>query len=853
MIDATVTDPTVGQLGRLSEFVNAIPSPLSPSGIFLYGVGGVLLLVGIAKLNQRQTGEDSAAASQGAETVDLSSGLDELELTDVGEQQRSTLAPDAVDFETRAARVGDQWTSTLHMASLPDYPKDGCLSGLFKETNAEFDITCHIEPRDHESARAELQNLADNLQADADLERTSRRRYLQDRAQQAKATHQAVEEGEEVFDVSMFVTVRGDTREEMQEARQKLMGKLRDRPAFMEPKVAVCRQRDALRSAAPLGGDDLERDHVALGGAVGALLASPHNPTILEEGGVEMGVHRDTGSPIVVDPFERDDGYAMFVVGDTGSGKSFSSKMNFIRSLEQSEDRIGYILEPMGNWAGVSEALGAERVSIGGDKTVNPLEIRKPPAHVRQAMAEDENPLRARIDRSISWFMLFFSLREAGLGDRRSTLERALWGAYGVKGITDDIGTHDRESPTMDTVFDVLDEMVENPDEFITRSEHETEKIRDDALWLLDQLSPFAAGGQFDHLNGHSEFDIRDAKTMYMDLGQQGGSMSSNTTLLMELLMSLVYEWAKETEKEVIFYIDEARYIMQDERTLEYLETIFRHHRHYDLSIRVVTQTIDEFLDSSVSKIILDQCAVKQFQKLDGMNRDIAKEFELNEAQMSYVQNATEGSDSKERKEAQSQALIGVDGEWRGVEVEALPREQAVIDFEPTEQQAADLPGNTGHGGARQASRSGEQARKDDPRPRDSATTRETETEMDTEAEAAGDTDTDESESDQDTDDAGRPSFPALEKAIDKAADEGDPVEEWQPVDGDATEATSDFSNESDGDGDGSESDGDENETGAGPGSNGTGGAKTNFELVEVSDDDEPDTASESTTDEEDD
>jgi hypothetical protein len=30
-----------------------------------------------------------------------------------------------------------------------------------------------------------------------------------------------------------------------------------------------------------------------------------------------------------------------------------------------------------------------------------------------------------------------------------------------------------------------------------------------------------------------------------------------------------------------------------------------------------------------------------------------------------------------------SQSLLGVDGEWRGIEIGALPREQEIIDFDP--------------------------------------------------------------------------------------------------------------------------------------------------------------------------
>jgi len=129
----------------------------------------------------------------------------------------------------------------------------------------------------------------------------------------------------------------------------------------------------------PIGDNVFGRESIALGGAVGALLASPHNATILEEGGVEFGIHKDNQSPVVIDPFARDNGYAMFTVGDTGSGKSFSSKQNFIRSIEQSKDRIGIILEPLNNWAGVSEALDAKRITVGGTLGLNPLRFARRP------------------------------------------------------------------------------------------------------------------------------------------------------------------------------------------------------------------------------------------------------------------------------------------------------------------------------------------------------------------------------------------------------------------------------------------------------------------------------------------
>jgi hypothetical protein len=58
------------------------------------------------------------------------------------------------------------------------------------------------------------------------------------------------------------------------------------------------------------------------------------------------------------------------------------------------------------------------------------------------------------------------------------------------------------------------------------------------------------------------------------------------------------------------------------------------------------------------------------------MDERVANEFGLNHAQMRYVQRAVPGNE----KFGYSQALLGVDGEWRGIEVRALGREIEVIE-----------------------------------------------------------------------------------------------------------------------------------------------------------------------------
>ena len=631
------------------------------------------------------------------EEVDLSELLDEKTLADgeterellddLAERHKSVIAPAAVEWETRAARVGEQWTSTLYIADYPDYPKDGYLNELFELTHIEFDLTIHITPKNQQQARDELQRVADDLQVDADLEESVRGAYLQGRANEAVATYTAVENGSRVFDQGMFITVRADTKDELRESVRTVRSRLREQPAGLSPKTAICKQDLAIQAAAPVGPNPFGREAIALGDAVGALLASPHNATILEDGGVEFGVHWRNDSPVVIDPYARENGYAMFTIGDPGSGKSFGAKQNFIRSIEQSKDRIGIILEPLNNWTGVAEALGAKRITVGGNMGLNPLEIKPTPEHVQRALGEDASPYREKLDSVMSFLSNYFALRGIRLGDKRTTLENAIETAYDRRGITDDIATHHNQSPTMRDALDILEEMVDDPDKFVIRTDKESVKIQSDATWLIDQLRPFAEDGRYENLGRGTEFDIRDEKIIYLDLAQQEGSLGDSTSLVMQLLITLVYERAKEVD-EVVFVIDEARYVLQEAANLEFLETVFRHHRHHDLSIRLLTQTVDEFFQHPEAEAILDQCAIKQFHHLDGMDEHWANEFGLNSAQMRFVQDAVPGNE----RAGYSEALVGIDGEWRGIEVRALELEKQVIDFDATEQLLADLP-----------------------------------------------------------------------------------------------------------------------------------------------------------------
>ena len=91
------------------------------------------------------------------------------------------------------------------------------------------------------------------------------------------------------------------------------------------------------------------------------------------------------------------------------------------------------ILEPLNNWAGVADALGGKRITVGGTLGLNPLESKPTPEHVLEKRGDDASPLKERRNRAMGFFVNYFGLRRIDLGDRRTTLDLVIDISYQQK------------------------------------------------------------------------------------------------------------------------------------------------------------------------------------------------------------------------------------------------------------------------------------------------------------------------------------------------------------------------------------------------------------------------------------
>lgn len=614
--------------------------------------------------------------------LDVEFNGSETGFSPISEIHQSLVTPSSITIQPDAVRLGDQWVKSLWVAEYPENPLDGFLQEVLASPETrDTDIAIHIVPRDTEETLDSIENRIEDLEADYEYlnekHRASARGVKKDLRDYQDIYDVLRNTSMEAFDVSTYLAVRGENRDKT--GVEGVMEAARHAPANLTPVQPRWMQFEALVSTSPTGldrlGEKIDTESPMLGGAVGA-----HFPFIsgsYAEPGIELGTYAVNGSPLILDRYRRETGYCSMVIGCLGAGKSFAAKLRILRRAMYDSDTIIVVLDPMKGFRGVAEALNATRVTVGGTRGLNPLEIQPTPKHVLEGV-EDIDPWGEQITWVMTFLATFFKeIADNPLGGRSQTLRRAVQEAYQEKGITRDPDSHTKESPTIRDVISALERFAREPGSYGYVTEGERSAVREDAESLLKDMRPsFRPNGELANLATPTEFDLS-SRFIYLDLHQEEGLQGkSETSLTMQVLFNLVYERVKQSDRKVLFVIDEAHYLMNDAASLGFLETAVRHSRHFDLSMEFITQTGGEFALTPEARTIASLCSLTILHRVNEERDKIKEWFDLNPNQVDWVASAKAG----EEEAGYSEALIGIDQMgWYPVRVHASSHETELI------------------------------------------------------------------------------------------------------------------------------------------------------------------------------
>ncbi|WP_229380274.1 VirB4 family type IV secretion system protein [Haloterrigena salifodinae] len=642
----------------------------------------------VSQTDEREHADDNAETDAANRSVSSDN-----QLPDTSTMHQSIIAPSTVDWETTYAVINDEtYVRTFWIEQFPEEPADGLLERLLLETDLQTDISVHLDPFDSQSAQDMMADWISDLKINQHDSNSLKSEDLQDDIDQAKHMRSLVRANKASFyRGGVFIRLAAGSEQALNTQTTRLQSIIKDAPANCTLKVANRWQERGLATVSPLGANELGRDRMSTltNQAIGAMFPFSSNYLMMDDG-IEYGYHGHNGSPVRIDPWALETGHSELVVGMPGAGKTFGDIMRHLRMMKRRDDTMLVMIDPVGGFKGIADALNARTITVGGDTKLNPLEIRETPDHVLES-TDSISPLSAKKDEVYAVLENFLEARDIDLGTETGVLSYVIDEAYRQAGVVeDDLSTHtSANSPTMQDVHRILSDIAENPDDHnIAASESARERAAQYADELAIAFQPFREGGTYENLSHRSEIDILegDNKVVYIDLGQIEGSASGidRQTFLMQLLLSTIYQQAKNTHRNVELAIDEAHYLFEDQANLDFLETAFRHQRHAGLRMVLLSQTAQEFYETEQAEKIIGMCPIKVFHKLPDLDDRTADKIGLTEEQRRYIRQADAGKEAL----GYSQSLVRVEEHGTyPLHVVADDFEKRVIDYEPADRE----------------------------------------------------------------------------------------------------------------------------------------------------------------------
>ncbi len=420
---------------------------------------------------------------------------------------------------------------------------------------------------------------------------------------------------EDLFYMSVFVTVSARTYEELMWRKQQMTDMLKS----MDMYVSDCsfQQEDALRTVMPFLqiSPKLEKKskrNVLTSGAASTYMFTSFEMS--DDTGVLLGINRHNNSLCIVDLFDtkKNKNANLNLLGTSGAGKTFTMQLLALRMRMRGIQC--YIIAPIKGheFRRACNRIGGQFIKIapGSPHCINIMEIRHTISPEMELIDElDYSEMDSLLAQKIQQLMIFFSLLIPDMtNEEEQMLDEALIRTYGKFGIT-----HDNDSVYADR-NDVPPKMKTMP---ILGDLHEELQKNEMTKRIAVIVSRFVTGSA-QSFNQQTNVDLSN-KYIVLDLSELKGKL-----LPVGMMIALDYVWDKiksdRTKKKAIM-IDEIWQLIgagSNRMAAEFCLEIFKVIRGFGGAAISATQDLSDFfgledgrygraiINNSKNKIILN-------------------------------------------------------------------------------------------------------------------------------------------------------------------------------------------------------------------------------------------------------
>ena len=479
---------------------------------------------------------------------------------------QDVIAPHALKVNSRELDLGEKIARTFFVISYPRFLTTGWFAPIINMDKV-LDISIFIHPMDTNEMLRKFQKKVAEVQSQistreekgmvrdpmldtaySDLEQ------LRDSLQQAQ---------ERIFEVGLYLTIYGNTREEIDKVETEIRGILESRLVYIRP--ALFQQEQGFRSVLPLCTDELDV-HTKLNSAPLSSIFPFISFDLTSDRGILYGINRHNSSLILFDRFSLEN-YNSVTFAKSGAGKSYMTKLEILRSLMFDTEVI--VIDPEREYEYLAETVGGRyfNISLSSEHHINPFDLAIP--------REDENPSDVLRNNIITLVGLFRIMLGGLTPEEDAVIDRAITETYALKDITAEANFALIEPPLLSDFELVLSGMEGSES-------------------LVQRLSKYTKGTWSGFMNRPTNVDMN-KKLVVFSVRDMEDDLKP---VAMYIITHHIWNAVRKELRKRLLVIDEAWWMMRSEDTASFLFGIAKRGRKYYLGISTITQDVSDFLNS---------------------------------------------------------------------------------------------------------------------------------------------------------------------------------------------------------------------------------------------------------------
>jgi len=538
-----------------------------------------------------------------------------------GHDFKDYISPDTFEFEKDHFRMGNKYGRVIFLREYASYIKDSMISELC-DFNRSMMLSLDIIPIPTDEAVREVENRL--LGVETNITNWQRRQNQNnnfsavvpyDMEQQRKESKEFLDDLTTRDQRMMFAVLTmvhiADSKEQLDSDTETLLTTARKH--LCQFSTLTFQQMDGLNTALPYGLRKIEAIRTLTTEST-AVFIPFRAQEISHSGGIYYGQNVISKNMIIANRKLLLNGNS-FILGVSGSGKSFTAKREIVNQILSSDDDI-ILIDPEREYSSLVKAMGGEIIHISATSPnhINAMDMNRD-------YGDGANPVILKSEFVLSLCEQLIGGQNLG-AKQKSLIDRCTASVYrkylqsNYQGIT----------PTLQDFHA----------ELLKQDEPEAQEIAlAIELFTSGSLNTFAKPTNVDVNNRLICYDILDLGKQLLPIGM--------LVVLDSILNRITRNRAK--GKNTFIIIDEIYLMFQHEYSANFLFTLWKRVRKYGAFCTGITQNVDDLLQSHTARTMLANSEfIVMLNQASTDRMELARLLNISDLQLSYITNVDAGN-----------------------------------------------------------------------------------------------------------------------------------------------------------------------------------------------------------------